>query len=148
MGDEIYYRTRWKDQGESQDSWLRHSDFVDYGPIQQYEKDRLNGRLVTGEAIEKKSIGKLKVAKAGQRKMVNFDQQRIINQEMDQETKEALLELSVNVALDLDGDQLDAVSEYRRRMVKTRNRKLLWNQTQIRNVNEIRKRIKRRNMVC
>jgi len=38
-----YYRTRWKDQGSDQDSWLKQEDFVDYGTIQKYERLQRKG---------------------------------------------------------------------------------------------------------
>ena len=35
----VYYQTRWIYQGPSQDSWLRKEDFIDYGPLQKYERN-------------------------------------------------------------------------------------------------------------
>lgn len=38
INGETYYQVRWKDASANMDSWLKHEDFVDYGPITKYEK--------------------------------------------------------------------------------------------------------------
>ena len=68
IGNDIYYRTRWKDHGPELDSWLRKEDFLDYGPLQRYER---GGNKKKEEVFLQPN---LKVARAGQKKMVRFDQ--------------------------------------------------------------------------
>jgi len=70
IGNEIYYRTRWKDHGPELDSWLRKEDFLDYGPLQRYERSG-NKKKDKEEVLLQPN---LKVARAGQKKMVRFDQ--------------------------------------------------------------------------
>ena len=70
IGNKIYYRTRWKDHGPELDSWLRKEDFLDYGPLQRYERSG-NKKKDKEEVLLQPN---LKVARAGQKKMVRFDQ--------------------------------------------------------------------------
>ena len=106
----IYYRTRWKGQGPSQDSWLKQADFMDYGPLQKYEKMLARGGLNGDEDRDKEESsraqkeGNLKVAKAGHKKQEKAD--------------------TTEVVLDLDKEQLDAVGEYWKQMRSTRKRKV------------------------
>ena len=150
MDNEIYYRTRWKGHGQSQDSWLRQEDFLDYGPIQKYE---LGGQ----KEKESKEVGlqpNLKVARAGQKKMVRFDQSTkgsglgfITGQDAATVAKAGQAgqitgggtELpagrpvvgttghesvkTMEVLLDLDGEQQDAVGAYWKSMRASRKRK-------------------------
>ena len=147
MDNEIYYTTRWKGHGQSQDSWLRQEDFLDYGPIQKYE---LGGQ----KEKESKEVGlqpNLKVARAGQKKMVRFDQSTkgsglgiITGQDAATVAKAGQItgggtELpagrpvvgttghesvkTMEVLLDLDGEQQDAVGAYWKSMRASRKRK-------------------------
>jgi hypothetical protein len=115
IGGETYYRTRWKDHGPSQDSWLRKADFLDYGPLQRYEKSGNKGRVE--EQVERQP--NLKVARAGQREMVRFDQPA---KESGEEALDQAPVATVEVLMDLDGEQQDAVGTYWKSMRQSRKR--------------------------
>lgn len=101
------YKVRWKNQSAELDSWLRHEDFIDYGPIQEYVKKDKRG------AVKK-------------RKRVNFDDNErahsVIPQRMPQSVpapsilKPGLGVSEAPVVMALDKDQTDAVGSYWRTM--------------------------------
>ena len=122
-GGVVYYRTRWKNQGPSQDSWLRQEDFVDYGPLQRYEKVLGKGTLPGEEKENQRGEENLKVARAGQKKMVEFNQIKLAGIDPLSQHREELQEENTEVVLDLDKGQLDAVGEYWRQMKSIRKRK-------------------------
>ena len=116
-----YYRTRWEKGNPSQDSWLRKEDFIDYGPVQKYDKLKAAGgqKHVKGQIEKKKEekqseISKKKVAKAGDRKLAEFNQQLV---------ESAVDVPAIPVVIDLDIEQMDAIGNYWRNMRKSRAHK-------------------------
>jgi hypothetical protein len=68
------------------DSWLKRKDFIDYGPLRKYERKRSLEitKLPVGSAngvSSKMYINQTnnhKIAKAVQRKLVEFDQRKVL----------------------------------------------------------------------
>jgi hypothetical protein len=114
------YKVRWKNQTANFDSWLRHEDFIDYGPVHAYVKKDKNG-------------------KSGTRKHLNFDdnehEHSIIPQRLakslptkpDQVPLKSSLKPTTQLAdqevlMELDKTQTDAVGSYWRTMSASRRR--------------------------
>ena len=124
IGGIVYYMTRWNNQGESQDSWLKREDFVDYGPLQKYEKClaaetakgvTLKGLIAKKVRFQDLQESKLKVAKAGDRKMTQFNQQLAVVEQ------EGVTEI-IATTIDLDKGQLDAIGDNWKKMDSKRHR--------------------------
>ena len=52
VGGKRMYLVHWKDKPSTLDSWLNHSDFMDYGPVQAYER-KLNAKAKRNATAEK-----------------------------------------------------------------------------------------------
>lgn len=104
------YRVRWKGQSANHDSWLRHKDFYDYGPLNTYLRQSDKKGMMKGKKLEKPdSVIPRTLAKTP---VVIPDQSDRVDKQKDL--------LPVN--LSLDDNQLDAVGRYWAQM-KPRHRK-------------------------
>jgi transposase InsO family protein len=123
LDGETLYLTRWKDQGPEHDSWIKRKDFVDYGPLRKYEKKiplektKLPVRSANGVSSKRdiNQTNNLKIAKAGQRNLVEFDQRKVSAEREHEEVR-------VSTELSMGQDQLDAIGEYWKTRRKTRKR--------------------------
>jgi hypothetical protein len=107
------YKVRWKNQSAEFDSWLRHEDFIDYGPIQAYvKKDKRNSN-------------------SRPKRSVNFDDNEQAHSVNSQRLAQSVSTPSIlksraqpeePVVMALDKDQTDAVGSYWRTMSASRRR--------------------------
>jgi hypothetical protein len=112
VNDDVEYLVRWKDQSANFDSWLKKSDFMDIGPIIQYEKG-LNKRPSNKPAVKLVTGNKSNVVKKLAPSIPVIDRNELTEHSTKRQT---------DVLLDIDSKQQAAVGKYWRTMDSKRHR--------------------------
>jgi transposase InsO family protein len=110
INGETYYQVRWKDCSADMDTWLKHEDFIDYGPITKYEKQLPKLKVITERTTSVKE--RLKRTP----KIVEIEEPREGNSKT---VAKELIE-PVQVEMNLSEEQSNAVGEYWKTINRTR----------------------------
>jgi hypothetical protein len=110
INGETYYQVRWKDCSADMDTWLKHEDFIDYGPITKYEKQLPKSKVITERTTSVKE--RLKRTP----KIVEIEEPSKGNSKT---VAKELIE-PVQVEMNLSKEQSNAVVEYWKTINRTR----------------------------